>query len=408
MEQFRNRRPVSLAAGIILNLLGGIGYAWSVLVLPLNAKFGWSLEGLALAYTINSVTMLVSNLLLVPTVRSRCSLKQVLILGGVLYSGGVAFSGYMQSLMMFYIVFSVISGIGNSFMYPVLISYSQKLYPEKPGFASGLMAAGLGLGSVIWASTATYLIGLTGDVSTAMTALGVLFFVGIMVCAFVIKDVPEGFSEFMSGSVKSAKKMDIALLGEKNRSAMLADPMFYAAYPCLLFGSICGTMIIAQGSPIMQFTFGISPAAAAAVVSIFSAANTAGRPIWGIISDKIGRVQSFIIIHAAMAACMCVLYTCRIQAVFVAALVVAMFCFGGVATLVAPITADLWGRKYLVENYGITYTVFGMSSIVAAPVVAMLFKNSGSYGPAFILAMALSAVGLLLAVCIRIKTKNSR
>ena len=47
--EFEKKRRISLAAGIVLNLLGGVSYAWSVFVLPLNEKFGWSLSRLAIA-----------------------------------------------------------------------------------------------------------------------------------------------------------------------------------------------------------------------------------------------------------------------------------------------------------------------------------------------------------------------
>ncbi len=407
---FEKKRWISLGAGIVLNLLGGIAYAWSVFVLPLNEKYGWSLSRLALAYTLMSVTMLIANMTVIPWLRKRMPLKKILILGGILYGGGVAVCGYISNLLLFYLCYSVIAGIGDAMIYPVLIAYSQELFPEKPGFASGLMAAGLGLGSVVLASVASWLFELTGDVSSAMMILGVSFLIGIIVSAMLIYEVPEDFGAKLkekqgAGSEGAAQAV---YLYEKPRKEMLKDPLFYMLYVCIILGAICGTMIITQGSPIMQTTFSMKAQQAAWVVSIFSLANTLGRPVWGKISDRIGRISSFILLHSMMTVSMFILFTCRIETVFVGALMTAMLCFGGIATLVAPVTADFWGTKYITENYGITFSVFGISALIGAPMIAAILEKSGAYDMAFSAGMIMSAIGLILAVTLFFKVRNIR
>lgn len=408
---FERKRWISLTAGIILNLLGGVAYAWSVFVLPLNEKYGWSMSSLAIAYTMFSFTMLIANMTVIPYMRSRLPLKKILIIGGVLYGGGVAACGYVSDLWLFYLLYSVIAGAGNAMIYPTLIAYSQESFPEKPGFASGLMAAGLGLGSVVLATVANWLFGITGDVSSAMLIMGVAFLAGIVISAMLVYEVPEGFEAYIkaqkSGGGPAAKK-DSVFLYEKPRREMLRDPLFYGAYPCMILGAICGTMIITQGSPIMQKTFGSSPETAALVVSIFSMANTVGRPVWGKISDKIGRIRAFAVLHAMMAASMAVLFLCRTEAIFVAALMTAMLCFGGIATLVAPMTSDLWGTKYITENYGITFSVFGIASLVGAPLIARVLETTGKYDMAFLAGFCMTATGLALALLLLKRTTAIR
>ena len=398
--EFEKKRRISLAAGIVLNLLGGVSYAWSVFVLPLNEKFGWSLSRLAIAYTMLSLTMLVCNMTVIPFLRRRMTLRKILFLGGLLYGGGIAASGYMPDIWLFYLMYSIIGGIGNAMIYPVLIAYSQESFPEKPGFASGMMAAGLGLGSVVIAALAQWLFTLTGDVSRAMLIMGIGFMAGIIVAALFVYEVPEGFREYMAGRGKDSPDVRAAApwLYEKPRREMLKDPLFYMLYPCVILGAVCGTMIITQGSPVMQETFGMQAGAAAAVVSVFSLANTLGRPVWGRISDMIGRLRSFILLHSVMAASMLTLFLCRIEIIFIFALMMAMLCFGGIATLVAPVTADFWGTRYITENYGITFSVFGMSSLIGAPFIAAVQEKTGSYDMAFMAGFIMAMAGLVLAV----------
>lgn len=408
---FEKKRWISLLAGILLNLLGGVGYAWSVFVFPLNEKFGWSLADLSIAYTLNSVTMLVANILIIPRVRKALSLKKVVIVGGLLYGGGIALSGHMPSILLFYLTYSIIAGIGDALIYPVLISYSQEIFPERSGFASGLMAAGMGFGAVVWASVANWLFLGTGDISMAMTVLGIIFAIGIILSAFFVYEVPEGFREDIMK--KNADKSGTAHTGkpavylyEKPRKEMLKDPLFYMLYICIISGAVCGTMVITQGSPIMQDTFTMTSQRAALVVSLFSLSNTIGRPLWGCVSDKLGRINSFTLLHLLMGTSMVFLYTCRIQTVFVAALMLATFCFGGIASLVAPITSDFWGAKYISENYGITFSVFGISSLIGAPLIANIFEKTGTFHLAFLAGLGMSLLGLLLSLILKIRVSG--
>ena len=54
-ESFLKKRKISLATGVLINLLGGVAYAWSVFVLPLHEKYGWSMSALSLAYTMSAM-----------------------------------------------------------------------------------------------------------------------------------------------------------------------------------------------------------------------------------------------------------------------------------------------------------------------------------------------------------------
>ena len=404
MVEFQKKRWKSLLAGIIINLLAGVAYAWSVFVLPLNARYGWSISELAMAYTLMSVTLMFSNMTVVPFFRKRLPLSKVLLIGGLLYGGGVAVSGYVSIIYLFYITFSLVVGIGNTLIYPVLMTYSQQIYPEKPGFSSGMMAAGYGFGAVVWATVASELYSGTEDIAVVMLILGVFFLVGIVITSLFVKEVPDGFASYIKEATASKEDNQVTepkqevYLYEKPRKEMLKDPLFPIVYVCMIIGSICGNMIITQGSPIMQKDFGVAPETAALLVSLFSLGNTLGRPVWGKISDKIGRIRSFVLLHSFMAIAMATLFVCKIEVIFIGALCLVMLCYGGIATLIAPMTADFWGAKYITENYGITFSIFGMSTLVGAPLIAGILENTGSYSLAYVAGLALSIMGLVSAL----------
>ena len=406
MAEFEKKRWKSLLAGVIINLLAGVAYAWSVFVLPLNERYGWSMSELAMAYTLMSVTLMFSNMTVVPFCRKRLPLGKVLLLGGLPYGGGVAISGYVSNIYLFYISFSLIVGIGNTLIYPVLMTYSQQIYPEKPGYSSGMMAAGYGFGAVVWATVASKLYSGTEDIAVVMLILGLFFLVGIVITSIFVKEVPEGFDTYIKGDTGSQETKKEVYLYEKPRKEMLKDPLFPIVYVCMIVGSICGNMIITQGSPILQKDFSVAPETAALLVSLFSLGNTLGRPVWGKISDKIGRIKSFALLHGFMAIAMATLFLCKIEVIFIGAICLVMLCYGGIATLIAPMTSDFWGAKYITENYGITFSIFGMSTLVGAPLIAAVLERTGEYSLAYVAGLALSILGLVSALILLKKVKD--
>ena len=401
-DKLKYKRIVSLCAGVILNLLGGISYAWSVLIIPLNQKYSWSVTELSLGYTLLSMTTLIANLLLVPVIRERLNVKQTILLGGVLYGLGIAFSGFTSNVMLFYLSFPIIAGIGCACIYPVLIAYSQKLFPKQAGFASGMMTLGMGLGAAVWAPCADFLLTVTGDVSKVLFIMGVFFLIAI----FLVSRFIESENSF-SVSNLDIKNTTLGIRGECRRKEMLRDPVFYLTYGCLLSCAICGSMVISHGSPILQELFLFDRSKAAVFVSIFSLANTVGRPIGGYLSDRIGRMSLLGILPAICCASMLCILLHGSQLPPIIAFILIMLSFGGMASLVAPITKDFWGERYLVENYGITFSVFGISSLIGPSLAAKLYIRSGNYMPSFVAGSLFALLGFFLFVMIKFAIRET-
>jgi OFA family oxalate/formate antiporter-like MFS transporter len=62
----------------------------------------------------------------------------------------------------------------------------------------------------------------------------------------------------------------------------------------------------------------------------------------------------------------------------------------------------MFGTKNLTENYGLMYIVFGFASILGPRIaVSSVEQSGGSYEYAYIIAIALSCVGLILSILLR-------
>jgi OFA family oxalate/formate antiporter-like MFS transporter len=73
------------------------------------------------------------------------------------------------------------------------------------------------------------------------------------------------------------------------------------------------------------------------------------------------------------------------------------FCYGGFLALMGPVTADDFGPTYLGVNFGIMFFAVAISSFVGPRIAAVVAdSNGGSFSKAFLIAAAISVLGLVL------------
>ena len=76
---------------------------------------------------------------------------------------------------------------------------------------------------------------------------------------------------------------------------------------------------------------------------------------------------------------------------------VAAACFGGLATLLTPMTADMFGMKHLTENFGTMYVAFAIAALIG-PRVATAFPT---YATGYLVGAVLSAIGVVVALVLK-------
>jgi OFA family oxalate/formate antiporter-like MFS transporter len=412
---FRKKRWISLIAGIMIEALLGIAYAWSVFQAPLMEKYHWTYSNLSVAYTMMYLVTMVFTLLLGKKMRSLLSIRKEVLLGGIIYSAAILGLSLMRgNIVELWICWGVLLSIGTSLSYPVLISYSLELFPERAGLAGGLLSAGYGIGSMIWAPLTSYIYTTTGDISNAFRILGIAFLVGIAALTFLLYEPPAGFREaILSETGKGqAKTGASAALADSpyhvGRREMMKLPVFYMTMLSLMLGLACGGMAISQGSPIVVQKFGMSATAAALVVSMLSASNVVGRLVSGAVSDRMGKVRTLAALHAIMGLSMIGLILINQKAMFVVVLMITIMSYGGISSMVAPVTSALFGAEHIIENYPVTFCAYGLSGFIGPMLISMIRQWTGSYTGAFGFAVAFSVAGLILTSLIWMKMRSKQ
>ena len=234
-------------------------------------------------------------------------------------------------------------------------------------------------------------------VLAAFKIIGIVFLVVICLCSLVMEKCPEDYA--LAGYT-------LALAGggednDKNWRQMLKEPAFYIMITVLVCGAFTGLMLISQASPLAKNMMGFNAAASAAIVSVLALFNSIGRVCAGMVSDKIGRINTIrLALILAVAGILMLIFGGSTSAIFVCAMAFIGVCFGSFMGVFPGFTAEKFGMKYNTVNYGIMFIGFAFAGIIGPVAISRVYALSGSYTPAFIMAACFAAAGLVLTMFI--------
>ena len=398
MDWMKKRWAV-LVASVVTNVCIGTGFAWSVYQTGLFNEsasiFGTEVSQaqLALAFTICSGVAPIPMIAGSGLQKTLKGPRNVVWLGGILFSAGLIATSFIHSLSMLYVTYGLLAGFGIAFAYGITIGNTVKFFPDKSGLIAGISTAAYGAGSIIFPPIMQALISQYGVMPT-FRILGIGYGVVIIISAWFIKEPPEGW--LPDGYVPPVKKGG-GSQEQKNWKQMLADIRFYLMIIVFIIFATGGLMVVSQGSPMSQAIGGADAATAAVIVSVIAVGNTGGRIIWGWVSDKIGRYPALFIMAAIVTASgliLSMLTESGSLAAFVFFATLIAMCYGGTMGVYPALTADAFGMKNNGVNYGIMFIGFALGGYIGPILANNLFDSTGSYQ------MPLMAVGIMGAAAI--------
>lgn len=405
MNQKINRWNV-LIASTIINLCVGAIYAFSVFAGPLSQQHGWSMSEIMMAFTINAAIAPIP-MILGGKILDKGGAKYSIMCGGAMFGIGFILTGFASTPLALYLSYGVITGLGQGITYSGTLGNTVKLFPDKRGLATGIVTAGYGGATIIAAPVAANLIENHG-VLMAFKYMGSAYAIIAVLCSFVIKAAPIGYKpEGWTPPVQSNTKNQAAT--NIQWTQMIRKPIFYIVAVLFMIGALSGMMVTSNASVIGQQMFGLTAAAAAVYVSMFSLSNCLGRIFWGGISDKIGRSNTLMFIYAVIGIMLLVIANSSSVVGFVVAVVGIGACFGGTMGVFPTIVGEKFGMKYYGVNYGITFIGYSMAAFFGPKIaVQVSAANNGDFTLAFYIAFVISLVGIALTLLFkRMEKKES-
>ncbi|MDO4544886.1 MAG: OFA family MFS transporter [Bacillota bacterium] len=395
----------------LINLCVGALYAWSVFATPLethlNSILDDSLEAgmISMVFTVSMavgpITMILGG-----RINDKIGPKWVLLVGGLMFGGGMIITSFATSFAMVVIGYGILGGLSGGMVYSCNVSTAIKCFPEKRGLVGGVTTASYGISSVIISKTAGIMIAEKG-ISWTFLTLGVIFLLVICVGSFV---VGSGVKKDKICSNTGTKKLGNDPEKDKDWKQMLTSGRFYLMVVILMCGAVCGMMCISQAAVIATNMMGFTVTAAATVVAVLALFNAGGRVIAGYLSDKIGRPSTLLLSSALSIAGLVLLYVCGAEdtALFYTGISLVGIYFGTFMGVFPGFTTDAFGLAHNSVNYGIMFIGFAAAGFIGPAIIGNIYLLFGSYDNAFILAAGFSLFGAaLIALYKRIFEKDA-
>ena len=394
----------SVIAAIAIQLTLGIAYIWSIFQTGIaDSVFGGDNAAAGLTFSLLLATLTVGSVL-GGRLTAKYSTRIVVFIGGIILSAGFFLASFTtaEHPWLLWLTYGVMGGVGMGFTYSTTIACAQKWFPHKKGLVTGIIVSALGFGGVVFTPIIESLIANFGGVGIGETktfmALSLVFLTVCTVGSLFLRTPPEGH---MTGAV-TASSSAAKTIRDYTPSEMLKTPQFYLIVLTYMLACMGGLMMIGFAKPI-AVSKGLAETATIGVLAI-SMFNSVGRLIWGMVSDKIGRKNTIVILLAGSAVLS--LFVTTVNGYLIYGLIALIgFFYGGLISIFPTLTADTFGAKYLATNYGFVLLGFGMGAILSSQ-IAGYYKNVAADNislmfPAFVIASCCAAAGIVMMLVLK-------
>ena len=395
-------------AGTGINLALGVLYTWSLFKAAIEKQFGWQGSQLNDPYALCCLVFAFA-MILAGRCQDKLGPRVTASVGGLLVGAGMILISTTDSYSVWLLGFGMLVGVGIGFGYSSATPPALKWFPpSKTGLIAGLVVAGFGLAPVYLAPTSDFLLRNYGLLKS-MLIFGVAFAVIVCSLAQVVRNPPAGYvADVNTVNPNMASKPAAAV--NFGPGEILRQPKFWLLWVIYFIGAGAGLMVISSVSGMAKKTMGESAFIAVAVMAL---GNAAGRIGAGLLSDKIGRRWTLMLVSLIQAALMFVaipVTTSLDGPKFVIVLVATLigFNYGANLSLFPSFTKDLWGLKNFGMNYGVLFTAWGVGGFVLSRVQQMLKASSGNFNSSFVAAGVLLVVGAALTLLLKASPAQPR
>ncbi len=183
--------------GTVMQLCLGTVYAWSFFQKPLITAYGWSNSQVVWAFSF-AICFLGLAAAWGGISLPKFGPKKLAVSGGILYGLGYLLAAYalhIKSLLLLYLGFGVVGGIGLGLGYVTPVVTAAKWFPDKKGFITGIVVMGFGLGALLMSKViAPYLMWMfAGNLVRVFALIGVMMFLLTIPAGACLRNPPLGF-----------------------------------------------------------------------------------------------------------------------------------------------------------------------------------------------------------------------
>ncbi|MGJ9416435.1 oxalate/formate MFS antiporter [Massilia sp. CMS3.1] len=392
-------RWIQLAVGVICMIAtANIQYAWTLFVPEIQDTYGWSRASIQIAFTV----FVIVQTWLAPIEGyfiDKFGPRLMVAFGAIFIGMAWVINSQATSLAGFYLG-AAVGGIGVGSIYATCINNALKWFPDRRGLAVGLTAGGYGAGSAATILPIAAMIESSGFQET-------FFFFGIL----------QGSLAFVAAwflrSPKPAEVRKSSKLMQATRDYTLKEAMntklFWLMFVMFILVVTGGMMAVAQLGVIAK-DLGVKEfqvdmhffvmAALPLALMLDRIMNGISRPLFGWISDHIGREKTMVIAFTLEGIGIIALgYFGSNPYAFLILSGIVFLAWGEVYSLFSALAGDAFGTKHIGKIYGVLYTAKGIGALFV-PVGNLMMEATGTWSTVLYTVAAMDLTAALLAIVV--------
>lgn len=399
---------VVVAAFLVIGIaLYGVHFSFGVFFKSIESEFNLSRAATSAILSANMILAGVCSFF-AGWALDRYGPRIVVLLMGLFTGLSLLLTSQTNSLWQLFMTYSLLLAMGTGPLYVVPMSAVSRWFDKKRGLALGIASSGIGLGTLVMAPFATFLIS-NFDWRMAYFIIGLIAWLVVIPLSRVLRRDPYEIGALPDGG--KAQSRDLKRDKGGSRSASLSLPQ---AFRTRSFWFIVVTWFLYASNIFLVMThlvphatdIGFSALEAATILSLIGGAATVGRVLMGVVADRIGRKVTAITCALLQAGAMVwLIWSGDLWMLYLFALVYG-FAFGGMSPAMAALIGDTFGLGKLGAILGLLEVSFGIGAAIGPAIGGFIFDVSNSYFVAFSLGAAVMLVVTSLIALIRRETNQ--
>eukprot|EP00466_Bigelowiella_natans_P018032 jgi/Bigna1/89181/estExt_fgenesh1_pg.C_450022 len=370
---------------------GSLGYCWGALTPYITSylrKFDPTLQYsdtiivFMLTPAAQAMAMPVSGM-----IEKKIGPRITALIGGVIFAAGVAFSAYATTIRQLLITYAFTFGVGMGIVYMNPITCGMKWLPDRKGVISGIVVAGFGLGGAFFNVLGAYICNpenkqpdpffdedVADRVPLMFMVLGAAYFVMITLSALLLRDPTEEELQLLHASESKSQDLEErtpikpkphpSLSKDVDLAGFLCDGRGYLLWAMMTATTMAGILVIGTYKTYGN-QHGFTDRTLTIIGSITLVVNGAGRLFYGALADTIGFKMSMVACFSLQALMVLFFVPSTISPILYCLVVCGTIAnYGANFPLYPTATAEIFGTKYVGQNYGVVFSGFAAAGIL--------------------------------------------
>ncbi len=367
----RYRWVLIVAAFVVMMVISIYQYSWFLFAYAIQRQLGWNLATIGLTFTVFAYAATFIQPLS-GFIADSYGPRKVAFVASFLVGIGFVMASRASSPQVLYLFYGL-GGLGVGVLYGISTGCAIKWFPDRRGFATGLVVFGFGAGTALFNWLIQALLEIKGLRTTFMYT-GFFMMVTLIPIALLFRYPREAL---VSASDCGERTGDVS--SNFTPVEMLKTYQWFLMYFSFTATVSIVLMFGAQMKTLAK-EFNISAGYFSLLLVLFPLGNGLSRVVAGAVSDRVGRERTMMTFYSLLGLSILffVLFG-HIPVLFMVIVFIAALLGGAPFALYPATIGDYYGSRYSTTNYGITYTAKAWAGLISGWLSGYLVMRFGSY-----------------------------